>query len=48
MDGILSTDYCDVFFLFFYFLLVDVEVVECIGGGHHQANYMFTIVVINR
>ena len=31
MDGILSTDYCYVFFLFFYFFLVDVEGVECMG-----------------
>jgi len=48
MDGILSTDYCYVFFQFFNFLLVDVEVVECMGGCHHRANYVFAIVVVDR
>jgi len=48
MDGILSTDYCYVFFQFFNFLLVDVEVVECMGGCPHRANYVFAIVVVDR
>jgi len=45
MDGILSTDYSYVFFLILYFFLVDVKVVEYMGGCHHRANYVFAIIV---